>query len=146
MVRYDAANAPYIYLGNSWTIAVLTKVSPAFKVSLNPDIIRTLLIKPRHHYHHTFHCFPLMLDKMNSITINDTNPTLSSLIDKVNESQQATLITVDNNKKAVLLSVEEWNSIQETLYLLSIPGVKDDLIKGRNTDWKDCTPLDKVEW
>jgi prevent-host-death family protein len=83
---------------------------------------------------------------MNRITIKETNPTLASLIDKVNESHQATLITVDRHKKAVLISVEEWNSIQETLYLLSIPGVKDDLIEGKNTDWQDCTPLEEVEW
>jgi prevent-host-death family protein len=83
---------------------------------------------------------------MDKITIKETNPTLSSLIDKVNQSHQATLITVADNKKAILLSVEEWDSIQETLYLLSIPGVKDDLIKGKNTDWEDCTPLEEVEW
>ena len=83
---------------------------------------------------------------MDKITVKETNPTLSSLIDKVNESHQATLITVANNKKAILLSVEEWDSIQETLYLLSIPRVKNDLIKGKNTDWEDCTPLEEVEW
>lgn len=83
---------------------------------------------------------------MDKITVKETNPTLSSLIDKVNESHQATLITVANNKKAILLSVEEWDSIQETLYLLSILRVKNDLIKGKNTDWEDCTPLEEVEW
>ena len=44
------------------------------------------------------------------------------------------IITVDNNKQAVLVSVDEWNSIQETLYLISISGVKDDLIEAKNTD------------
>ena len=83
---------------------------------------------------------------MDKITVKETNPTLFSLIDKVNESHQATLITVANNKKAILLSVEEWDSIQETLYLLSIPRVKNDLIKGKNTDWEDCTPLEEGEW
>jgi PHD/YefM family antitoxin component YafN of YafNO toxin-antitoxin module len=83
---------------------------------------------------------------MNKITLKETDPILSSLIDKVNESHEATLITVDHNKQAILLSVEEWNSIQETLYLLSIPGVKEDLIQGKNTEWEDCTPLEKVEW
>ncbi len=83
---------------------------------------------------------------MNSITIKEKNPILSSLIEQVNESKQATLITIDNNKKAVLISLEEWSSLQETLYLLSIPGVKDDLIDGKNTDWEECTPLEQVEW
>ena len=38
---------------------------------------------------------------MDKITVIETNPTLCSLIDKVNESHQATLITVANNKKAI---------------------------------------------
>ena len=42
---------------------------------------------------------------MNHITVKETNPTLSSLIDEVNESHQATLITVDCHKKAVLVSL-----------------------------------------
>ncbi len=83
---------------------------------------------------------------MKEINIKEDNPTLSSLIDNINQDNQATMITVDNNKQAVLVSVDEWNSIQETLYLISIPGVKDDLIEGKNTDWEDCTPLEDVEW
>ncbi len=83
---------------------------------------------------------------MKEINIKENNPTLSSLIDNINQDNQATMITVDNHKQAVLVSVNEWNSIQETLYLMSIPGVKDDLIEGKNTDWEDCTPLEEVEW
>lgn len=80
---------------------------------------------------------------MNSITIKETNPILTSIIDKVNESHQPTLITVEN-KKAVLVSVEEWDSIQETLYLLSIPGVKDNLIEKH--DQKSDKNLDTLSW
>lgn len=83
---------------------------------------------------------------MNNINIQESNPTLSALIDTVNQSHQATLITVDENKQAVLVSLEEWNSLQETLYLSSILGVKVDLIEGKNTRWEDCVPLDEVEW
>lgn len=83
---------------------------------------------------------------MNNFTVQEINPTLSSLIDTVNQTNQPTTITIDNSKKAVLVSIEEWNSIQETLYLLSIPTVKEDLIKGKNTDWNDCTPLENLDW
>jgi prevent-host-death family protein len=83
---------------------------------------------------------------MDNISIKEPNPTLSALIDKVNESHQATLITVNEHKQAVLVSLEQWNSLQETLYLSSIPGVKADLIAGKNTDWQECTPLEEVEW
>lgn len=87
-----------------------------------------------------------MSKEIQKIIVEENNPTLSSLIDEVNNSRQAAMITVNNQKKAILVSVEEWNAIQETLYLLSIPEVKDDLIEGKNTKWEDCTPLEEVEW
>ena len=83
---------------------------------------------------------------MNHINLKEPNLTLADLIDKVNQGQEATLITIDEQKQAVLVSLEEWNGLQETLYLSSIPGVKNDLIAGKNTPWEDCVPLDKVEW
>ena len=83
---------------------------------------------------------------MNHINLKEPNPTLADLIDRVNHGQQATLITINEQKQAVLVSLEEWNGLQETLYLSSIPEVKDDLIAGKNTPWEDCVPLDKVEW
>ena len=67
---------------------------------------------------------------MNHINLKEPNPTLANLIDQVNQGQQATLITINEQKQAVLVSLEEWNGLQETIYLSSIPGVKDDLIKG----------------
>ncbi len=83
---------------------------------------------------------------MNNVTINEDNPTLTSLVEQVNNSNQATTIAIENQKKAVLVSIEQWNAIQETLYLSSISGVKEDLIEGKNTKWEDCTPLEEVEW
>ncbi len=83
---------------------------------------------------------------MNQINLQESNPTLADLIDQVNQGQQATLITINEKKQAVLVSLEEWNGLQETLYLSSIPGVRDDLIVGKNTSWEDSVPLDKVEW
>jgi len=83
---------------------------------------------------------------MNNIIIQEKNSVLSSIIDQVNESHQATMITIEHNKKAVLISLEDWQSIQETLYLMSIQGVKDDLIEGKNTPWEDCTPFEELNW
>jgi prevent-host-death family protein len=83
---------------------------------------------------------------MNNINIEESHPILTSLIDQVNTSHQATLITTGDHKQAVLISLEEWKALQETLYLLSISQVKEDLIAGKNTPWEDCTPLEEVEW
>jgi PHD/YefM family antitoxin component YafN of YafNO toxin-antitoxin module len=39
---------------------------------------------------------------------------------------------------AVLLSEEDWNAIQETLYLLSIPGMRESIRKGLKTPVAKC--------
>jgi antitoxin YefM len=88
---------------------------------------------------------------MNRINIQEPNPTLSALIDTVNQSHQATLITIDEHrertsgdrKQAVLVSLEEWNSLQETLYLSSIPSVKADLMEEKKRLGKIVYPWKK---
>jgi prevent-host-death family protein len=61
--------------------------------------------------------------------------TLARLIDEVVQSHKPVLITSDNGN-AVLLSEEDWSSIQETLYLLSVPGMRESI--------KEClaTPIE----
>lgn len=50
-----------------------------------------------------------------------------------------------NTKKgnAVIISEAEYNGLLETLYLLSVPGMKDKLIEGLNTPIEECEAL---EW
>jgi PHD/YefM family antitoxin component YafN of YafNO toxin-antitoxin module len=45
---------------------------------------------------------------------------------------------------AVLLSEEDWRAIQETLYLESIPGMKDSILKGLRTPVRKC--LKELDW
>ncbi len=47
---------------------------------------------------------------------------------------------------AVLLSEEDYNGIMETLYLASIPNMRDRLIEGRDAELEDCVPEDEVKW
>lgn len=46
---------------------------------------------------------------------------------------------VDEQYPAVLLSAANWQSIQETLYLLSIPGMRESIREGLNTPLSDCS-------
>ena len=59
------------------------------------------------------------------------------LIDEAAESHEPIQIT-GKRSNAVLLSAEDWRSIQETLYLLSIPGMRESLIKGMKTPLSKC--------
>lgn len=52
--------------------------------------------------------------------------------------------TKDGN--AVILSEDDYNSMMETLYLASIPGMQEKIIDGLNTQIEECVPEDKVVW
>ena len=47
---------------------------------------------------------------------------------------------------AIVLSEEDYNSLMETLYISSIPGLKEDVIKGLKEPVEDCLNEDEVEW
>ena len=66
---------------------------------------------------------------MNSVTLKKAKEDLVDLIDRVVADSDATIICGDDDKKAVLMSLDEFNSWQETLYLLSNPANAEHLRK-----------------
>lgn len=58
---------------------------------------------------------------MNTTTVKEAKKNLDHLIEQANADAEPTIICSDQGQKAVLLSLEEFNSWQETLYLLSNP-------------------------
>lgn len=47
---------------------------------------------------------------------------------------------------AVIISEEDYNGLMETLYLSSIPNMKEKIIDGMNTPLNECIPENEVEW
>lgn len=41
--------------------------------------------------------------------------------------------------------MEDYSGLVETLYLLSIPGMKEKIVEGLNTSLEDCIPEDQVD-
>lgn len=71
--------------------------------------------------------------------INDNN--INELINKVNDTNEPIILTNNNNnKKAVLLSEFEYNSIMETIYLNSIPGFAESILKSSKEPIEECIP------
>ena len=69
---------------------------------------------------------------MASISVTESRKRLFSLIDEVRESREA--IEIQGKRgSAVLLSEQDWRAIQETLYLTSIPGMRESILKGMAT-------------
>lgn len=50
------------------------------------------------------------------------------------------------NGNAVVLPEKDYNDLMETLYISSIPGLKDDIIEGMKEDIEDCVSEDEVNW
>ena len=65
------------------------------------------------------------------------------LVTQVNETHEPVMIS-SKGGNAVLLSEEDWRSVTETLHLLSIPGMRESIIKGMKTPIEDCE--DAVRW
>ena len=66
---------------------------------------------------------------MTTLTASEARANLYRLIDQAAESHQPIHIA-GKRKNAVLLSAEDWQSIQETLYLLSVPGMRESIKEG----------------
>ena len=72
------------------------------------------------------------------MTATEARRRLFALIDEVAQSHEAVQIT-GKRGNAVLLSESDWRSIQETLHLVSIPGMRDSILEGMATDASDLS-------
>ena len=66
---------------------------------------------------------------MTILNASDARANLYRLIDQTNESHEPVIISGKRNN-AILVSEDDWNSIQETLYLTSIPGMRESIVEG----------------
>lgn len=66
---------------------------------------------------------------MHTITANEACANLYRIIDEVAASHEPILIS-GKRSSAVLLSAEVWRAIQETLYLLAVPGMRESIKAG----------------
>ena len=80
---------------------------------------------------------------MTTITANEARSKLHSLIDFAAESHESVVITGKRNS-AVLVSEEDWRAIQETLFLLSVPGMRESIREGMGTSVEDCS--ETLDW
>ena len=74
---------------------------------------------------------------MPTLTVSDVRRKFPALIDEVAEDHRSYCI-VGKRNRAVLLSMEDWNSIQETIYLNSFPGMAESIVEGMNTPVSEC--------
>ena len=75
---------------------------------------------------------------MTTLSASEARKRLFSLVDEVKESHDPVQI-VGKRNSAVLISEEDWRAIEETLYLVSIPGMRESIKKGLKTSVEKCS-------
>jgi len=75
---------------------------------------------------------------MTTLTATEARAKLYQLLDQAASSHEPIQIS-GKRSNAVLISEEDWRAIQETLYLLSMPGMRESIRKGLKTSLKKCS-------
>ena len=66
---------------------------------------------------------------MTTMSATEARRQLYKLLDDVSQSHEPVQIT-GRRSNAILVSEEDWRAVQETLYLVSIPGMRESILEG----------------
>ena len=77
------------------------------------------------------------------MTVSQARTDIYKIIDETAQTHQPIIITGKRNN-AVLLCEEDWNAIEETLYLNAIPNMTESIKEAMNAE--DSEFSDTVEW
>ena len=82
---------------------------------------------------------------MTAISVTKARENIYQILADVNSSSQPITITNNRGKNGVLLSEDDWNAIQETLYLNSIPGMAERIVDAGKEPLEECSAYDQNE-
>lgn len=82
---------------------------------------------------------------MKVVNATQARRNIGKLIDEALESKEPIQI-IGKRGNVILISENDWHAIQETLYLLSIPGMREAIIEGRNEPINECKTLEDIGW
>jgi PHD/YefM family antitoxin component YafN of YafNO toxin-antitoxin module len=80
---------------------------------------------------------------MTTVNVTESRANLYKLIDDASVSHEPVVIT-GKRGNAVLLAEDDWTAINETLYLLSVPGMRESIIEGMQENLDETST--ELEW
>ena len=83
---------------------------------------------------------------MSTISITDARSNLYKICEEVNESSSPLLITNKNGKNCYLIGEDDFNAILETVFLNSVEGLAESIIKEGKTPYSEATDADDLKW
>lgn len=83
---------------------------------------------------------------MTSISATALRNDIYNVIEEVNETAEPILVTNKRGKSAVLLGEDDWRSIEETLYINSIPSLASAIETEINDSIEGCCTSNELDW
>ena len=80
---------------------------------------------------------------MTSITATEARKTLYKLVEDVSGSHEPVQIT-GKRGNAVLVGEDDWRAVQETMHLLSVPGMRESIVEGMAEACDECSR--ELDW
>ena len=80
---------------------------------------------------------------MPTVNVTEARAKLYALVQQTRREHEPVLIT-GKNGNAVLVGEDDWHAIQETLHLLSVPGMRESIVEGLATPVDECA--EKLDW
>jgi antitoxin YefM len=80
---------------------------------------------------------------MTSVSATEARKQLYKLVDEVQDSHEPVQIT-GKRGNAVLVGEDDWRAVQETLHLLSIPGMRESIREGMATPVEELD--EQLDW
>jgi antitoxin YefM len=78
-----------------------------------------------------------------TMSVSEARSRLCGLLDEAASSHEPILIT-GKRANAVLISEEDWRAVQETLHLMSVPGMRESILGGLEIPAEECSS--GLEW
>ena len=83
--------------------------------------------------------------KLTNINVTNFRKDIYTLLEQtINFNEPINISTKNGN--AVVLSEEDYNSLMETVYIMSVPGLKDEILKRANDEENEFVSEEEVEW
>ena len=81
---------------------------------------------------------------MTNVNITNFRKNVYSLIEQtIKYNEPINISTKDGN--SILISEEDYRNLMETLYIESVPGLKEDIINGMKEPYEECIPEEMVD-
>lgn len=80
---------------------------------------------------------------MRTIRVSEARANLYKLVEEASQMHEPVKIT-GKRGNAIIIGEDEWRAVEETLYLLSVPSMRESIVEGMKTPIDECSAT--VEW